>query len=88
MCHVRFAHATAVLSQQRPPIKKWCAVCWMEQRRDRRCWNNGAHDERPAPEAGGQLACPVLLLVVLERPWLPTGISTRAPVIHPVRVHK
>ena len=37
---------------------------------------------------GGQLACPVLLPVMLERPWLPTGISTRAPVIHPVRVHK
>ena len=37
---------------------------------------------------GGQLACPVLLPVVLERLWLPTGISTRAPVIHHVRVHK
>jgi hypothetical protein len=36
---------------------------------------------------GGQLACLVLLPVVLGHPWLPTDISTRAPVIHPVRVH-
>jgi hypothetical protein len=44
--------------------------------------------EEPTTGPGGQLACPVLLAVMLERPWLPTGISTRAPVIHPVRVHK
>jgi hypothetical protein len=45
--------------------------------------------EESTTRPGGQLACPVLLLsVMLERPWLPTGVSTRAPVIHPVRVHK
>ena len=44
--------------------------------------------EETATRPGGQLARPVLLPVVLEPPWLPTGISTRAPVIHPVRVHK
>jgi hypothetical protein len=37
---------------------------------------------------GGQLACLVFLPVVLGHPWLPTDVSTRAPVIHPVRVHK
>ena len=26
--------------------------------------------------------------VMLGHPWLPTDVSTRAPVIHPVRVHK
>jgi hypothetical protein len=36
----------------------------------------------------GQLARPVLLPVMLGHPWLPTDVSTRAPVIHPVRVHK
>jgi hypothetical protein len=44
--------------------------------------------EETATGPGGQLARPVLLPAVLEPPWLPTGISTRAPVIHPVRVHK
>ena len=64
-------------------------------------WISGAPTEKREAEARreqreqesttghrGQLACPVLLPVVLEHPWLPTGISTRAPVIRPVRVHK
>jgi hypothetical protein len=33
--------------------------------------------EETATGPGGQLARPVLLPVVLEPPWLPTGISTR-----------
>jgi hypothetical protein len=44
--------------------------------------------EEPTTGPGGQLACLVLLPVVLGHPWLPTDVSTRAPVIHPVRVHK
>jgi hypothetical protein len=56
---------------------------------------NNARSQRPATEGNcnWQLACLVLLpvvlcVVVLEPPWLPTGISARAPVIHLVRVHK
>ena len=30
---------------------------------------------------------PRLLPVMLEHPWLPTDISTRASAIHPVRMH-
>jgi hypothetical protein len=56
----------------------WRAHGGAEARREQR--------EESTTGPGGQLACPVLVLlpVVLERPWLPTGISTRAPVTgHP-----
>jgi hypothetical protein len=59
----------------------WCSHGGAEARREQR-------EETATRRPGGQLARPVLLPVVLEPPWLPTGISTRALVIHPVRVHK
>jgi hypothetical protein len=59
----------------------WCSHGGAEARREQR--------EESTTGPGGQLACLVLLPVMLGDPWLPTTeVSTRAPVIHPVRVHK
>jgi hypothetical protein len=58
----------------------WCSHGGAEARREQR--------EESTTGPRGQLACFVFLPVMLEPPWLHTGISTRAPVIHPVRVHK
>jgi hypothetical protein len=70
------------------------AACRLSGSADQRwmCSHGGAEARREqreesATRPGGQLACLVFLPVMLGHPWLPTGVSTRAPVIHPVRVH-